>query len=163
MLLLRQTILPMYFFIDKYRYECSFHWQIQVSRYCLSEDLRLGMVIAFWRRSQFGSTGTLFSLKQIQNSIYTLINPLSRNLGPIFFAHFRCVNCLIHIFNLSNMNFIFMDFLDKILNAGKSLTFLTLFLLNPDIPWLCKLCRSRSVGFWRSHLIWICTVCHSVY
>ena len=52
MLLLRQTMLPMYFFIDKYRYECRFHWQIQVSRYCLSKDFCMGMVIAFWRRSQ---------------------------------------------------------------------------------------------------------------
>ena len=33
---------------------------------------------------------------------------------------------------------------------------LTLVLLNPDIPCLCKRCRSRS------QLIWICTVCHSV-
>ena len=40
---------------------------------------------------------------------------------------------------------------------------LTLVLLNPDIPCLCKQCRSRSVGFWRSQLIWICTVCHSVF
>ena len=24
----------------------------------------------------------------------------------------------------------------------------------------CKQCRTRSVGFWRSQLIWICTVCH---
>ena len=39
---------------------------------------------------------------------------------------------------------------------------LTLVLLNPDIPCLCKQCRSRSVGFFRSQLIWICTVCHSV-
>ena len=39
---------------------------------------------------------------------------------------------------------------------------LTLVMLNPDIPCLCKQCRSRSVGFWRSQLIWICTVCHSV-
>ena len=38
--------------------------------------------------------------------------------------------------------------------------FLTLVLLNPDIPCLCKQCRSRSVGFFRSQLIWICTVCH---
>ena len=38
--------------------------------------------------------------------------------------------------------------------------FLTLVMLNPDIPCLCKPCRSRSVGFWRSQLIWICTVCH---
>ena len=37
---------------------------------------------------------------------------------------------------------------------------LTLVLLNPDIPCLCKQCRSRSVGFFRSQLIWICTVCH---
>ena len=39
---------------------------------------------------------------------------------------------------------------------------LTLVLLNLDIPCLCKQCRSRSVGFWRSQLIWIYTVCHSV-
>ena len=29
-----------------------------------------------------------------------------------------------------------------------------------DRPCLSKQCRSRSVGFWRSQLIWICTVCH---
>ena len=39
---------------------------------------------------------------------------------------------------------------------------LTLVLLNPDIPCLGKQCRSRSVGFFRSQLIWICTVCHKV-
>ena len=37
---------------------------------------------------------------------------------------------------------------------------LTLVLLNPDMPCLCKQCRSTSVGFWRSQMIWICTVCH---
>ena len=37
---------------------------------------------------------------------------------------------------------------------------LTLVLLNPKIPCLCKQCRSRSVGFWRSQLIWSCIVCH---
>ena len=42
------------------------------------------------------------------------------------------------------------------------LSTLTLVLLNPDIPCLCKQCRSRSVGFWRNQLIWICTVCHYV-
>ena len=36
----------------------------------------------------------------------------------------------------------------------------TLVMLNPDILCLCKQCRSRSVGFWRSQLIWLCTVCH---
>ena len=40
--------------------------------------------------------------------------------------------------------------------------FFTLVLLNPDIPYLCKQCRSISVGFWRSQLIWICTVYHQV-
>ena len=40
---------------------------------------------------------------------------------------------------------------------------LTLVLLNQDIFCFCKQCRSRSVGFWRSQLIWICTVCYSVY
>ena len=32
-----------------------------------------------------------------------------------------------------------------------SIVLLTLVLLNPDIPCLCKQCRSRSVGFWRSN------------
>ena len=40
-----------------------------------------------------------------------------------------------------------------------------LHILNPslaehDMPFLSKQCRSRSVGFWKSQLIWICTVCH---
>ena len=38
--------------------------------------------------------------------------------------------------------------------------YLTLILLNLELPCLCKQCRSRSVGFWRSQLIWICIVCH---
>ena len=29
---------------------------------------------------------------------------------------------------------------------------LTVVLLNPDMPCICKQCRSRSVGFWRSQL-----------
>ena len=37
---------------------------------------------------------------------------------------------------------------------------LTLILLNLDMPSLCKQCRSRSAGFFRSQLIWIYTVCH---
>ena len=43
-----------------------------------------------------------------------------------------------------------------------SATILTLVLLNPDVPCFCKQCRSRSVGFWRRQMIWICTVCHQV-
>ena len=42
----------------------------------------------------------------------------------------------------------------------KLICLLTVVLLTPDKPCLCKQCRSRSVGF--SQLIWICTVCHSV-
>ena len=37
---------------------------------------------------------------------------------------------------------------------------LTLVLLNLDISCLYKQCISRSVGFFRSQLIWICTVFH---
>ena len=33
---------------------------------------------------------------------------------------------------------------------------------NHDMPCLSKQCRSRSAGFWRSQLIWICTVCHLI-
>ena len=32
----------------------------------------------------------------------------------------------------------------------------------PGYTLFCKQCRSRSVGFWRSQLIWICTVGHQV-
>ena len=41
------------------------------------------------------------------------------------------------------------------LNPGRNLVLLIL-----DIPCLCKQCRSRSVGFLRSQLFWICTVYH---
>ena len=34
------------------------------------------------------------------------------------------------------------------------------YLAEHDMPCLNKQCRSRSVGFFRSQLIWICTVCH---
>ena len=42
---------------------------------------------------------------------------------------------------------------------------LTFVLLNPDIPYICKQCRSRSVGFWKANWsgsalfaisVWIC-------
>ena len=35
---------------------------------------------------------------------------------------------------------------------------LTQVLLSLNMPCLCKQCRSRSVGFWRSQLIWICSL-----
>ena len=41
--------------------------------------------------------------------------------------------------------------------------FLAQVLLNPDTSCFSKQCRSRSVSFWRSQLIWIYTVCHSVF
>ena len=37
--------------------------------------------------------------------------------------------------------------------------YLTIVMLNPNIPCLCKQSKSRSVGFWRSQLISSCTVC----
>ena len=40
---------------------------------------------------------------------------------------------------------------------------LTLVLLNLDMSCLFKQCRSRSAGFFRSQLIWICTVCPTVF
>ena len=45
-------------------------------------------------------------------------------------------------------------------NAVIRLETVALVLLNPYMSCLCKQCRSRSVGFKRSQLIWICTVCH---
>ena len=57
--------------------------------------------------------------------------------------------------------FLFASFLNyKILLVF--ILHLTLVLLNLDIPSLCKQCRSRSVGCYRSQMICICTVCHSV-
>ena len=44
----------------------------------------------------------------------------------------------------------------------KQIYILALILLNLGMACLCKQCRSRSVGFWRSQLIWICTVCQSL-
>ena len=38
----------------------------------------------------------------------------------------------------------------------------TINLLNPDMPCLCKRFRSRLVGFFRSQLIWIYTVWYKV-
>ena len=45
-----------------------------------------------------------------------------------------------------------------LLSQKNTKNILTLVLLNPDIPCLCKQYRSRSVGFFRSQLIWIYTV-----
>ena len=53
--------------------------------------------------------------------------------------------------------------ISKSLYLPRNKVILTLFLLILDIPCLCKQCRSRSAGFWRSWLIWICTVYHSVF
>ena len=39
----------------------------------------------------------------------------------------------------------------------------TLVLLSVDLPCLCKQCRSRLVGFWRSLLIWFCILSFSMW
>ena len=56
----------------------------------------------------------------------------------------------------------FQKWLTKDVSLVKMAENLTLVLLNLDTPCLSKQCRSRPVGFWRSHQIWICTVCHKV-
>ena len=48
-----------------------------------------------------------------------------------------------------------------VLNWNKSI--LTLVMLNLDMHCLCKQCRSRSVGFWRSQLIWIFSLPFSMW
>ena len=48
-----------------------------------------------------------------------------------------------------------------IINIKKTTTYVNPSLAEHDMPCLRKQCRSRSVGFLkRSHLVWICTVCH---
>ena len=50
----------------------------------------------------------------------------------------------------------------KLKNLNLWIFIITLVLLNPDIPCLWKQFRSRLVGFCRSQLIRICTVCNVV-
>ena len=59
------------------------------------------------------------------------------------------------------------NYLEKQSNSLKNNGHSVSNILNPypavhDNPYLCKQCWSRSDGFWRSHLIRIYTVCHSV-
>ena len=75
---------------------------------------------------------------------YALLNHWATPRGKgatLFFQPSVCLSFICH--TISNIN-------------------LTLVLLNLDISCLYKQCRSRSVGFWRSQLIWISTVYHSV-
>ena len=71
------------------------------------------------------------------------------------------VLCFTILTNPSDLEVKVMD-LETIYVKSFWLKFLTLVLLNLDIHCLCKQCRSRSVGFWRSQLIWIYTVWHLV-
>ena len=117
MLLLRQAILPMYFFIDKYRYTCSFHWQIQVSRYCLSKDLRMGVVIAFWRRSQLATDRLKFFLVFVISCRLSILicmkyisNPILRNNKnilkvPLLIFYLKCKSLNITVWLLDWMLF----------------------------------------------------------
>ena len=85
-------------------------------------------------------------------------------------GHVHC--CKLNVFNKSTKNgnkcWSRWDGFLQAVSSGSTLfakfvldwTVLTFVLLNPDIPCHCKQCRSRSNGFWRSQLIWICTVCH---
>ena len=72
--------------------------------------------------------------------------------------------CVIRKLHKGPFGALYICFVDitemKIIWISGALHILTLVLLNPDLSCLCKQCRSRSVGFSRSQLIWICTVCH---
>ena len=61
---------------------------------------------------------------------------------------YKFIKTLIWIFNRPEQSFLL--FLSQTGSQHFIIWFLTLVLLNPDIPCL----------FWRSQLIWICTVCH---
>ena len=52
--------------------------------------------------------------------------------------------------------------IDNIFTFWCKMSFFNPSLAKHDMSCLSKQCRSRSVGFWRSQLIWICTVCHLI-
>ena len=131
---------------------------------CPSEMLILDSRLAsFWERNwPFGFLLVVFWLwcrcfRCVLLSIWCLVRKVLGN----------CINC-INIWLLPSRLFIkncvtyfwlkkkkkcMSSALEKDLNSC---------LLNRDISCFHKQCRSRSVGFFRSQLIWICTVCHLV-
>ena len=95
-------------------------------------------------------TGTVFTFS---------ISELSRDKHIVPFVY-TCI--LVVYFNMIQTPYPYTHLTQFYWMKEKFYT-LTLVLLNQDMSCLCKQCRSRSVGFFRSQLIWICTVCHSVF
>ena len=114
--------------------------------------------------------------KKVHNSLFSTSSNFSRStyLEAWLFDP-SPARCLVSVFWYSRMSWRWMRLSRICFNtcwAEKTLWFrlclnwldilgrfsiiLTLVLLNRDIPCFCKQCRSRSVGFWRSQLIWIC-------
>ena len=91
----------------------------------------------------------------IDQLIDYLINCASLNIDHPFYDLTLKMSCLISIRKIKLQSSLPMVFFFFFFERP-----FTLVLLNPDIPYLCKQCRSRSVGFSRSQLNWICTVCH---
>ena len=102
----------------------------------------------FWRtRRQTGSQKCCLPFEKWQEIFQIYQVPL------ILHILISTGNCQLHILLLKQQ---------IIITYPKQWDILTLVQLKPDIPCICKQCRSRSVGFWRSQLIWIYTVCCSV-
>ena len=98
-----------------------------------------------------------FSITACQSStVYHICPKYSYEHAKAYCMHQR--NAMIEVLLMSTHNICFYGELKKFSQNCYHI----LLLLNLDIPCLCKHCRSRSVGFFRSQLIWICTVCYSV-
>ena len=120
---------------------------------------RLYIYIETWSLSCFCHYGYCFCHHKYWSCFITF-----RLVSFVIYEVFLFV-CFAIILSVDNgkcakiLNPLFYTFFPKFVFSS---CFLTLVLLNPDMPCLCKQCRSRSVGFFRSQLIWSCTVCHSV-
>ena len=130
-------------------------------KYILNGLYRFHVLFVFLQWRQFFMTSCLFSytpiLKRGANSegskfFHFKIDPFSEGMQAV----------LTDLSPLKVYHFLLISHSKVVFKLWPGFSLLTLDLPNPDIPCLCKQCRSRSMGFWRSQLIWICTVCHSV-
>ena len=116
-----------------------------------------------WLIRTFSSCCT-FLVKFTPETKYTfklLFCDISRNphfLNTSIYLHEYLWICFVQLTCMIRSNW--HEITNPIFYEKKWKILLILVLLNLDISCLCKQCRSRSVGFWRSQLIWICTVCH---
>ena len=107
--------------------------------------------------------GRLWLLEEFDLTLTTLWTNLAGDKLMIFFLFFPgnrdisckltvCMNCQNLFSGKTKKNISIrhlLKILPRVLSGNQvSFDFLTLVLLNPDIPCLCKQCKSRSVGFW---------------